>query len=98
MNLQARNPLSKGIVMYKEENAKNIIGMGDNVVKFIESQTDDVICYLGKKEDKDVVFFHKPVPPETIVAISQVLSKKKMRKAIEKGNYGKAQKLVDKML
>lgn len=84
--------------MYKEESTADMLGIGDDVVKFIEQETDDVICYLGKKEDKDIVFFHKPVSAETIIEISNILTKKKMRKALDKGNFKKAQKIADKLM
>jgi len=56
-----------------------------------------VICYIGKKDEKDVIFFHKPMTPEIIIAISNILSKKKMRKALVKGNYKKAQKMAKEL-
>jgi len=84
--------------MFKEESTANILGIGDDVVKFIEQETDEVVCYLGRKEEKDVIFFHKPVLAETIVEISDILSKKKMRKALEKGDFKKAQRIADKLM
>ncbi|MEI7486090.1 MAG: hypothetical protein WCJ72_01555 [Chryseobacterium sp.] len=83
--------------MFKEQESNEMLGIGNEVVKFIGKDSDDVICYIGKQDDKDVIFFHKPMTPEIIIAISNILSKKKMRKALVKGNYKKAQKMAQEL-
>ena len=84
--------------MFREEAVRidEMAGLGDNLVKFVRKDTDEVVCFVGKKEEKDVVFFSKPIDAETVVTIAEILDRKKMRKALDKGNFKKAQKIADK--
>ena len=84
--------------MFREEAVRidEMAGLGDNLVKFVRKDTEEVVCFVGKKEEKDVVFFSKPVDAETVVTIAEILDRKKMRKALDKGNFKKAQKIADK--
>lgn len=86
--------------MFREEAVRidEMAGMGENVVKFVRKDTDEVICFVGKKEDKDFVYFSKPTDAETLVTIAEILDRKKMRKALDKGDFKKAQKIADKGL
>lgn len=81
--------------MLKEQESNEIIGIGNEVVKLIDKHSDDVICYIGKQDDKDVIFFNKPITPEIIIAISNIITKKKMRKYFINGNYKKVQKMAN---
>lgn len=83
--------------MFREEAVRidEIAGLGENIVKFVRKDTEEVICFVGKREQRDVVFFSKPVDAETVVTIAEILDRKKMRKALDKGDYKKAQKIAD---
>ena len=42
--------------MFKEQESNEMLGIGNEVVKFIGKDSDDVICYIGKQDDKDVIW------------------------------------------
>jgi len=84
--------------MFKEElvNINQIAGLGSDIVKFVKKNTDEVICFIGKRDDKDVVYFQRPVSCEDLLSITDIIGKKKMQKALSKGNFEKAQKFANK--
>lgn len=78
-----------------------INGFGDNVVKITDSLTGRVVCFIGKQkgvteDSEELLHFPSPVPVALVDAISGILEKRKMRKALEKGDYEKAQRFADK--
>jgi hypothetical protein len=83
--------------MFKEEESSKseLLGMGDNVVRFVDKSTGELICHIGHDEDERLVFFSKPVTTSVILTLCEILSKKKMRKALGKGDYKKAQKIAE---
>ncbi len=85
--------------MYKEEtiSINQLAGLGDNVVKIIKKDTDEVVCYIGKKEDKDFVFFQGVINSEDVITVAELLGKKKMQKALSKNDFEKAQKIANKI-
>lgn len=84
--------------MFKEEvvNINQIAGLGSDIVKFVKKDTDEVICFVGKQDNKDVVYFQRPVSCEDLISITDILGKKKMQKALSKGDFEKAQKIANK--
>lgn len=74
-----------------------ISGFGDNVVK-ISDHTGKTICYIGRtsQEAKELVHFPNPVPVDLIAGVQTLLEKRKMRKALDKGDFDKAQKFADR--
>lgn len=78
-----------------------INGFGDNVVKITDTFTGRVVCFIGKhkgvaEDSEELLHFPSPVPVALVEAISGILEKRKMRKALEKGDYEKAQRFADK--
>ena len=43
-----------------------------------------------------MIFFQKPIDCEDMISIAELIGKKKMKKALAKGNFGKAQKIASK--
>lgn len=76
-------------------NPLSISGFGDNVVKIKDEHGQD-LCFIGRINGEDMVHFGKPVSPEAVVAVAELLERKKLRKAINKEDYEKAQRIADK--
>lgn len=72
-------------------------GFGDNTVKITDCH-GKTICLIGRtsSEPKELIHFPSPVPLEVIAGVQMLLEKRKMRKAMKQGNFGKAQKFVDR--
>jgi hypothetical protein len=85
--------------MFEEQAAEKseLVGMGDNIVKFSRKETNELVCYMSCQDENEFVFFNKPVSTDVIITIAEMLQKKKLRKALKKSNFGKAQKIADKM-
>lgn len=83
--------------MFKEEESgsSDLLGMGENVVRFVDKSTGELICHIGHDEDERLIFFNKPVTTSVILTLCEILRKKKMKKALGKGNYKKAQKIAE---
>jgi hypothetical protein len=76
-----------------------INGFGDNVVKITDTMTGRVVCFIGKQgggEEEELLHFPCPVPVALVDAIGGILEKRKMRKALEQGDYEKAQRFADR--
>ena len=80
-----------------EQDAKDTLaGLGENVVRIVDADTGDGICYIGQKNEEHQIFFSRPIGLEEIEAISDFIKKKKFLRAMKKGKLEKAQKLADK--
>lgn len=78
-----------------------INGFGDNVVKITDSETGRVVCFIGKQKglnesEEELLHFPSPVPVALVEAVSELMDKRKMKKALDKGDYEKAQRFADK--
>jgi hypothetical protein len=80
----------------QEEGYSNYTGMGDNVVQLRCQETKQVVCVVGDVQGEEKIYFPTPVSKELLQAVAALLDKKKLRKAIEKHDYIKAQKFADK--
>ena len=80
-----------------ESPSKDISGFGDSVVKITDGH-GRTVCFIGRKtnEPKELVHFPSPVSVEVIASVQSLLEKRKMRKALNNGNYEKAQKFADR--
>jgi len=74
-----------------------ISGFGDSVVKISDSD-GKTICYIGRTSanNKEMVHFPSPVPVDLVAGVQVLLEKRKMRKALDAGDYEKAQRYADK--
>jgi len=92
--MKAKTPRKKKVV---EQDAQDTIaGLGDNVVKIVDADSGEGICYIGQKNEEHCIFFSRPIGLEEIEAVSQLIRKKKFIRAMKKGKLEKAQKLADK--
>ena len=70
----------------------NYSGFGRNVVK-LTNQFGSVVCLIG---EHDMVWFPRPCTFEELQAVSEILHKKKMRKALNHQDFQKAQDFANK--
>jgi hypothetical protein len=80
----------------REMASSDLAGLGSNVVKIVDSETGDNICYIGYQDSMEKIYFPKPITIEQIVEIAEFVCKKKFERALSKGNLEKAQKLANK--
>lgn len=80
--------------MFKEEESSksDLLGMGDNVVRFIDKSTGELICHIGHDEDERLVFFSKPVTTSAIFTLCDILREDETGKTIGKGSRKKPMK------
>lgn len=70
-----------------------LIGFGEQTVKISNSE-GKTICYINKNEE--VYFGNKALSIIEILAVADLISRKKLKKAIEHGEIQKAQEIVTK--
>lgn len=85
---------SKKVIQHRADT--ELSGLGENVVKILDAENGNCICYIGLKNENEIIHFTKPVTLEAIEAIVELLNKKKFGKALNSGDIEKAQKLADK--
>lgn len=73
-----------------------LAGFGEDVVKIVDAHTGENICYIGMVNDAEKIYFAKPVCFDVMSSIYELMKKKKLRKALNKGKIEKAQSLADK--
>lgn len=93
--------MSKKSVQETPAIKNEIVGFGDNVVKITDSETGRIVCFIGKKKgleesEEEFLHFPSPVPVALVEAVSELMDKRKMKKALNKGDYEKAQRFADK--
>jgi len=71
-------------------------GFGNSLFKIKRPDTGEVVAFIGQQEGHEKVYFPKVQPVEIVVAVGELLDKKKMRRAMEKQDYEKAQCFADK--
>lgn len=93
---------SKKVVHEAPAGKNEINGFGDSVVKITDSETGKVVCFIGKQKKpneeggEELLHFPSPVPVALVEAVSDLVGKRKMRKALDDGDYEKAQRFADK--
>lgn len=85
---------SKKVIHHRADN--DLSGLGDSVVKILDADNGNCICYIGVKDENEVVHFTKPVCLEALRAVVELMNKKKFGKALNSGNIEKAQKFANK--
>ncbi len=73
-----------------------ISGLGQDTVKLVDADNGNCLCYIGIKNDEEVVHFTKPVTLETLEAVVELINKKKFGKALTSGDFDRAQKFADR--
>ena len=62
----------------------------------VDADNGNCLCYIGIKNDEEVVHFTKPVNLETLEVVVELINKKKFGKALNAGDIDRAQKFADK--
>ena len=73
-----------------------IIGFGDKVVKITDQETGEVVAYFGIQDEKEKVYFSKPISIEGLEAVHELLQKKKFNKHIANERFDKAQNFANR--
>ena len=84
----------KQVIQHRAET--ELSGLGSDVVKILDADNGNCICFIGMKDEDEMVHFTKPVSLEAIEAVIELLHKKKFGKALNAGNIEKAQKYANK--
>lgn len=98
MNKKAasKRTVSKRTVIETPTTRNELSGFGDNVVKLTDSETAEVLVFIGKQEGEDKVYFPKPISLEQLHTIFDLLSKKKFNKYLFSEQFDKAQEFADR--
>ena len=73
-----------------------IAGFGDKVVKITDQETGEVVAYFGIQNEKEKVYFSKPISIEGLEAVNELLQKKKFNKHIANERFDKAQNFANR--
>jgi hypothetical protein len=93
--MKSKAPIEKKKIV--EINASETIsGLGKEVVKILDAESGESICYIGHQNEEHRIFFSRPIGIEEIDAVRELVRKKKFSKALVNGKIKKAQKLADK--
>jgi hypothetical protein len=93
--MKSKAPIEKKKIV--EINASETIsGLGEEVVKILDAESGESICYIGHQNEEHRIFFSRPIGIEEIDAVRELVRKKKFSKALVNGKIKKAQKLADK--
>jgi hypothetical protein len=71
-------------------------GLGEETVKIIDADIDQVICFIAKKNDEEQVYFPKPASLAQIEAIIELIRRKKFNRFMDEGKIEKAQEYANR--
>jgi hypothetical protein len=74
----------------------DISGFGDNVVKLTDKESGEILAYIGLINGEEKIHFTKPITPDQVEAVSELLQKKKFTKHISQERYEKAQDFANR--
>jgi hypothetical protein len=94
MNKAAKMPKAKRIVETKA--VDQCFGLGEETVKIIDADVDQVICFIAKKNDEDQIYFPKPASLAEIEAVVELLQRKKFNRFMNEGEIEKAQEYANR--
>lgn len=88
--------MAKKTEVHETPNAHDLEGFGENVVKLTDKDSGEVVCFLGKSDGKEKVFFGRAVSPDQVEAVAELLQRKKLHKYIGKDEFEKAQQYANR--
>lgn len=94
MNKATKTPKPKRIVETKA--VDQCFGLGEETVKIIDADVDQVICFIAKKNDEDQIYFPKPASLAEIEAVVELLQRKKFNRFMNEGEIEKAQEYANR--
>jgi len=71
-------------------------GFGNSLFKIRRPDSGEIVAYIGSLGGEELVHVTRAQPIEVIVALGELLSRKKMRLAMNDHDYNKAQRLANK--
>lgn len=77
-------------------NSRDISGFGDSVVKLTDKETGEVIAFIGVQQGEERVHIPKPITPDQLEAVSELVQRKKFTKHISNERFDKAQAFADR--
>jgi hypothetical protein len=66
------------------------------VVKLTDKETGEVVAYIGVQQGEERVHIPKPLTPDQLEAVSELVQRKKFTKHISNERYDKAQAFADR--
>jgi hypothetical protein len=93
ISLQGTTPKKKVVV--QETPSRDVAGFGENVIK-LTAESGEIVCFIGKIDGKEQVFFGKAVTPDQLEAVMDFLSRKKTQKYLEKDRFADAQEYANR--
>lgn len=88
--------MAKKEVTESQTGRSDMGGFGDAVVKLTDHETGEVVAYIGMQEGEQKVHFAKAVTPDQVIAVSELLERKKFGKHISNERFDKAQAFADR--
>lgn len=82
--------------IHETPNSRDLAGFGASVVKLTDKESGELVCFLGKSNGEEKVFFGKAVSFEQIEAVADFIQRKKFQKLVGKDEFDKAQIYADK--
>jgi len=83
-------------IVQQQADFSDLAGMGADLIKLKNSETNEVIAYIGVFEGEDSINFTKPVSVKDLIAVSEIFGKKKFSKSMGKKDLAKAEVFINK--
>jgi len=83
-------------IIQQQADFSDLAGMGLDLVKLKNSETNEIIAYIGVFNGEESVNFIKPVSIKDLIAVSGIFGKKKFSKSMGKKDLVKAEVFINK--
>ena len=83
-------------IIQQQADVSDLAGMGANLIKLKNSETNEVVAYIGVFNGEDSVSFTKPVSIKDLIAVSDIFGTKKFSKSMDKKDLEKAEIFINK--
>lgn len=74
----------------------DLAGMGKELIRLKNTKTGEVLAFIGQFENKECISFPRPIKFEDVIAVAEILQKKKFNKAMNKNEFDKAEGFMNK--
>lgn len=86
-----------GLALREEmASSTDLAGFGNSLFRIRRPDTGEIVAFIGELEGKECVHLTRAQPVHIIIALGELLSGRKMRRAMENQDYDKAQRLANK--
>lgn len=83
-------------IIEQSTTSSDLAGMGKELVKLKNMKTGEVLAFIGEFNGNECVNFTKPIKIDDLIAVAEIIQKKKFNKAISKNNFDKAEGFINK--